>query len=209
MRPKSKIKLLILASVVFLFSLTLFTSVASAVECGINVTPTVCPSGTFCRPCDPPSLPNMELFIVQALGVVWALTGLIFFGLFIYNSYLFMFNKIEDSKKRMVQWIIGLLMILFAQPLVATVMKLIITDKSTCYEELRQPTFTFFFPNICTEPEQEVIGPPLKCEMPPDNAQIVCYQTNEDGVFRLVTGQDTICTDDDITDGIVSGCGAM
>ena len=128
MRPKSTIKILILAFVVLISIFPLLSSSVYAVDCGPGVTPAPCGTDTFCRPCDPPTLPNLELFAVQVIGVIWGLTGIIFFVLFIYNAYLYMFNKVEDSKKRMTQWIIGLLMILFAQPLVSTMMRLIISD---------------------------------------------------------------------------------
>ena len=161
MRPKSKLKLVILASLVCISLAIVFSGQVHAVACGPNVTPIVCSSADkYCRPCDPPALPDLELFAVQTLGVVWGLTGIAFFGLFIYNAYLYMFNKVEDAKKRMTQWIIGLLMILFAQPVVSTVMKLIVSDTTTCYAELRQPSFTFFFPNVCTDETTPSVSAP-------------------------------------------------
>jgi len=150
MRPKNFFKKIFLASfVLFALAFSLMAP-AFAEDCQPGVTPLPCPSGAeFCRPCDPPSLPHLEVIAVEALGFVWVMTGIIFFGLFVYNSYLYMFNKVEDSKKRMVQWVIGLIMILFAQPLIATVMETIIDKNTQCFEELRQPTFTFFFPTVC------------------------------------------------------------
>jgi hypothetical protein len=123
-----------------------------AIECAPGITPAVCPSGQVCRPCDPPSLPQLEIVGARAIGLVWVFAGVAFFGLFVYNGYLYMFNRIEDSKKRMIQWIIGLLMILFSQPLVATVMGTLLAPDNNCYQELQGVNLTFFFPNACTAP---------------------------------------------------------
>lgn len=127
-----------------------------AEQCAPGVTPASCPIGSIgCVPCEPQTLPELEGLVVQLIGFIWIMTGVVFFGLFIFNSYLYMFNKVEDAKKKMNQWIIGLLLILFSQPIVATVMKMIIREDTQCYESLRQPGFTFFFPQVCIDEEEE------------------------------------------------------
>jgi hypothetical protein len=40
--------------------------------------------------------------------------------------------------------------LLFLFPIVNTILKAFVTDQSICYSELRDPTFQFIFPNVCT-----------------------------------------------------------
>jgi hypothetical protein len=161
MRLKFFLKTIILASFLFVFLI----SPTFAAQCAPGVTPRDCGINTKnCVPCEPESLPQLEIIAVQVIGLIYVLTGIIFFAIFIYNSYLYMFNHIEDSKKRMIQWIIGFLMIMFSQPIVATVMDVLIDDSTDCYSELQQPGFTFFFPQVCdgtssTNPSGPVGGP--------------------------------------------------
>jgi hypothetical protein len=161
MRLKIYFKIIFLASFLAIF----FFGNVYAVKCAPGVTPLPCPSGTTCAACEPEALPKLEEIVVQLIGLIWGLSGIAFTGIFIYNAYLYMFNKIEDAKKRMVQWLIGLLLILFSQPIVATVMKTMIPSGNTCYDSLRQTSFTFFFPQVCTEPTTPAAcpGPGYPC----------------------------------------------
>jgi len=137
MRLKVSLTTIFLASFLFLFSVS-------------PVLAAPCAPGVASTTCEPPTLPQLEQLSVQVIGFVWVITGIVFFAIFVYNGYLYMFNKVEDAKKRMMQWIIGLLLILFSQPLITTVMRTMISDQSECYASLREPTFTFFFPQVCT-----------------------------------------------------------
>jgi hypothetical protein len=148
MRLKYFLKTIILASFLFVFIL----NPVFAEQCAPGVTPRDCGVNTKdCIPCEPPSLPSLELLGVRVIGVVYVLTGIIFFGIFIYNSYLYMFNNVENAKKRMIQWIIGFLMIMFSQPIVATVMDVMINSDAQCFESVKDPGFTFFFPQVCDD----------------------------------------------------------
>lgn len=151
------LKKLLLASIVSIVFLSILTITVYAV--GTNYQET-CSANSVDPDCKPPNLFDVQLFVVQLIGTAWALGGLIFGALLIYNGTLYLMGyfeelkfvlgaSIEDAQKRMVQWGIGFVLFFISYPIVHSLLKFLV-GTNDCYEDLRVPGFTFIFYEVCT-----------------------------------------------------------
>lgn len=112
--------------------------------------------------CQAASLLDAQLMVVQLIGTAWALGGLVFFFLLVTNGSLYLMSYIdelkyiikidpEDAQKRMIQWAIGFVLFFLSYPIVASLLKLIINENTSCYDKLRVPGFTFIFYDVCVK----------------------------------------------------------
>jgi hypothetical protein len=128
---------------------------ASGVNCPIGY-------GQVSGTCQPPTISDLQVTIVTVIGTMYGLVGLIFTGILVFNGMVFLIGyweeakyilgfSIEDSKKLMTQWMIGLLIVIIAYPIMNTLMKGIVGTTSNCYDKLNSPAFQFVFPTVCTK----------------------------------------------------------
>ena len=120
-----------------------------------DIVSTPCPVDFVDPNCEPPRIQSLEIIAVRLLYTAWACGGLLFLILLVYVGFLYMTSagdqgKVETAKKRGGQWIIGILLFFFSQPIVATFMRGLISDNTDCFKDLRDPGFTFFFVDVCT-----------------------------------------------------------
>ena len=114
-----------------------------------------CPPGVVSDTCQPPTLQQIEFTLVRLLYALWGSAGIIFLGLAIYNGFQYMFaggeeEKLRELRGKAIQWLVGLFLIFLAVPIVSTIMKIFIAD-GQCFGQLRDPGFSFFFPDVCTQ----------------------------------------------------------
>jgi len=136
-----------------------------------DIVSTPCPVDFVDPNCEPPRIQSLEIIAVRLLYTAWACGGLLFLILLVYVGFLYMTSagdqgKVETAKKRGGQWIIGILLFFFSQPIVATFMRGLISDNTDCFNDLRDPGFTFFFVDVCTSgdsvtPTATVSGTPV------------------------------------------------
>jgi hypothetical protein len=120
--------------------------------------------------CLPPTLGDLQTTLVSLIGTAYAMVGVLFMGILIFNGLIYLLGYLEDTKfilgasiedaqKRMTQWLVGFLIVLISYPLVNGFMQLIVGD-SSCYEKLNNPTVQFIFPSVCnlgdTTPSTEI-----------------------------------------------------
>ena len=119
--------------------------------------------------CTPPTLGDLQTMLVSLIGMAYALIGVLFMGILIFNGAIYLIGYIEDSKyilgasiedaqKRMTQWLIGFLMVIISYPLINTFMKGIV-GTSSCYDKLNNPTVQFIFPSVCVK-QATITGTP-------------------------------------------------
>lgn len=122
-----------------------------------------CPAGSVEPGCQPPKISDIQIFVVQLIGTAWALGGLIFGMLLMYNGTLYLMGyfeelkfimgaSIEDAQKRMVQWGVGFLLFFISYPIMNSMLKFMVGENVDCYNDLRVPGFTFIFYDICILP---------------------------------------------------------
>jgi len=126
--------------------------------------------------CLPPTLGDLQTSLISLIGTAYAMTGVLFMGILIFNGMIYLIGYIEDAKyilgasiedaqKRMTQWLIGFLMIILSYPLINGFMQGIV-GTSDCYSKLNNPTVQFIFPNVCktdgsstsTDPVQDAVS---------------------------------------------------
>ena len=143
---------LLLSLVTFLLMMPSLVSAAARVPCAVN-------ENSATDNCLPPTLLDFQTSIVSLIGTGYAMIGLIFMGILIFNGVVYLVGYIEDAKyilgasiediqKRMTQWLVGFLMVILSYPLINGFMQLIVGDNS-CYEKLNNPTVQFIFPEVC------------------------------------------------------------
>ena len=151
------LKKFLLASIVSLFFLSILTISTFAVGTDYKES---CSANSVDPKCNPPNLYDVQLFVVQLIGTAWALGGLIFGALLIYNGTLYLMGyfeelkfvlgaSIEDAQKRMVQWGVGFVLFFISYPIVHSLLKFLV-GTNDCYDDLRVPGFTFIFYDVCT-----------------------------------------------------------
>ena len=151
-----KIKLLKISLIFFILSLVLIPAIIFAAP-----TTEECQDPISSRPigCLPPTLGDFQTSLVSLIGTAYAMVGVLFMGILLFNGMIYLIGYIEDSKyilgasiedaqKRMTQWMIGLLMIVLSYPFVNSIMKGIV-GTSDCYSKLNNPTVQFIFPTVC------------------------------------------------------------
>lgn len=160
----NKNKLLKIFLLFFLVSSVLLPSIvfADPVDC-------TGPYNTRPEECLPPTLGDLQTTLVSLIGSIYALSGVMFMGILLYNGLIYLLGYIDDAKyilgatiedaqKRMTQWLIGFLMVLISYPLVNGFMQVIVGD-SSCYEKLNNPTVQFIFPEVCDIGEESSDSP--------------------------------------------------
>ncbi len=119
-----------------------------------------CSANSIDPECNPATIRDAQLMVVQLIGTAWAIGGIVFFLLLLINGLLYLMSyndelkyiiKIdpEDAQKRMIQWGIGFILFFLSYPIVASLMKLIISENNDCYNDLRVPGFTVIFYDVC------------------------------------------------------------
>ena len=118
-----------------------------------------CPYGSISIDCQAPTLTDIQTFGMNMLGTAWALGGVLFFGILIYNGLIYLLGNWEESKyilgasledvqKRMTQWGIGFVIFFLSYPIMNSGLKLVVGD-SACYKDLQTPAVHFIFPCVC------------------------------------------------------------
>lgn len=103
--------------------------------------------------CNPPTLQQIEFIVVRVLYAAWGFGGLGWGGYLIFIGTRFFSGdpqKIEEAKKRITMWIVGIFLFFLAVPILSTLMGILVNDSSVCFQELTDPGFTFFFRDVCT-----------------------------------------------------------
>ncbi|KXK26783.1 MAG: hypothetical protein TR69_WS6001000804 [candidate division WS6 bacterium OLB20] len=126
------------------------------------------------EPCEPPTIRELQYLVTRVIYAAWAFGGIVFMVLLVVIGGIYLTSagdqsKVEIAKKRAGQWVIGLLLYFLAYPISATLMQGLIAEDASCYENLRDPGFTFFFPQVCTG--GSYVGQVLACN---ENDRFVC-----------------------------------
>lgn len=148
----TKLKVILLSLVILFLSMPSVVLADSRVPCAIN-------ENSATDNCLPPTLLDLQTSIVSLIGTGYAMIGLVFMGILIFNGVIYLIGYIEDAKyilgasiediqKRMTQWLVGFLMVILSYPLINGFMQLIVGD-NPCYEKLNNPTVQFIFPEVC------------------------------------------------------------
>lgn len=106
--------------------------------------------------CEPPQLRELQYVVIRFIYAAWAFGGIVFMLLLVVIGFIYLTSagdeqKAEQAKKRGGQWVIGVLLYFLSQPVVATIMRGLISNEAECYANLRDPGFTFFFSTVCSE----------------------------------------------------------
>jgi len=118
-----------------------------------------CPIDSIDPKCQPPTLGDLQTMAVSLIGTAYAMVGVLFVGILMFNGLIYLIGHLEESKyilgatiedvqKRMTQWFIGLMLVILSYPVVNTLMKSIV-GSSECYANLNNPTVQFIFPTVC------------------------------------------------------------
>lgn len=119
-----------------------------------------CSTQNITEDCIPPTISDAQGLAFKLLVSAWSLAGVIFLVLLIYNGLIYLLGSWEESKyilgasledvqKRMAQWGIGFFLFFLSYPLMNTMLKALVND-GDCYASLKEPGFTFFFPEVCS-----------------------------------------------------------
>lgn len=118
-----------------------------------------CPPGEISDNCNPPTLQQVEFIAVRLVYFIWGGAGLLFFFFLARAGFIYLYSgndpgKIEEVRGMIVRWFLGLFLLFFSRPIVATVMSELVGESSACFANLQDPGFTFFFNDVCTEGDQ-------------------------------------------------------
>lgn len=189
--PQSFLKnLLTVFILVCLFSTFAFT-VANA---DINDYRENCSTTNVSEDCLPPQISDIQVLVAKLLTSAYYLGGLAFFLILLYNGSIYLIGSweeseyilgasIKDVQKRMAQWGTGFFMFFLSYPLMNTILGLLVAN-TNCYEALREPGFTFFFPTVCNE--VEINEPVDAVETNIDEGQISYQWTCDE--YKAATG---------------------
>ncbi len=104
----------------------------------------------------PPALQQIEIWFVRILYVIWALVGSFSFFLLVGVGYEYLIRggtsdqELVKLRKRIINYIIGFVLVFLAIPILTTVFKLLgVNNQVACYN-VQLPGFQFFFQNVCT-----------------------------------------------------------
>lgn len=112
-----------------------------------------CPPGAISSDCQPPTLQQGEFLAVRLLYFAWLFGGAMWTAFLIAIAAMFYSGdqqKIATAKKRFGLWVAGFVIYYLSVPMVEIPMKALI-DENECFDQLRDPGFTFFFDDVCTD----------------------------------------------------------
>ncbi len=142
-----------------------------------NLTPTYssdegvykCGSGTTAYRATfiPPTLQQIEIWVRKIIYYVWLLVGTYSFLMLVYLGYQYMLTrgdvtKITEIRKRIINYIIGFLLVFLAVPILSTVFRVLGIDRSVDCYDVAMPGFQFFFANLCTDPRGVITDNPCQ-----------------------------------------------
>lgn len=115
-----------------------------------------CSTNEVTEDCRPLKLSDAQILVSKILAVAWPMGALIFLVLLVINGIKYMTATSSDgakeAQKKMTQWLIGIFLYFLSYPIMNTILGALVGD-SPCYEDLKEPGFTFFFPEVCNQVE--------------------------------------------------------
>ncbi|MEP7103842.1 MAG: pilin [Candidatus Dojkabacteria bacterium] len=111
----------------------------------------------------PPALQELEVLFVRVVYAIWAIVATFSFLLLVYLGYQYLISrgdvtKITEIRKRILNYIIGFMLVFLAVPILVTIFKLLgVNNQVKCYQGLTGGNnigigFQFFFTDLCTDP---------------------------------------------------------
>lgn len=190
-KQASQIWRTLLTVIMSVFMLTTF--IIAPVKADLTDYQTTCSTTSISADCTPLKISDIQALVAKVLSLTWSLGAVVFFCILLFNGLVFLLGSwedaeyilgvsIKDAKKRMTQWGTGFFMFFLSYPLMNTALNLVVGD-SDCYANLKQPGFTFFFPNVC---EKIVINnatvAAVRTNISEDDLPEVYSSTNTDGL---------------------------
>lgn len=125
--------------------------------------------------CEPPTIREIQYLVTRIIYAAWAFGGIVFMVLLVVIGGIYLTSagdqqKVETAKKRAGQWVVGLFLYFLAQPITATLMRGLVSSDASCFENLQDPGFTFFFPTVCDVEEirtTPIISPSITLQPQP------------------------------------------
>lgn len=125
-----------------------------------------CSTQSTSEECKPLQIKDVQELVAKAISLLWSLGAVVFFLLLLFNGAVFLIGSwedaeyilgvsIKDAKKRMTQWVVGFIMFFLSYPIMNTLLQLLVTNDTDCYASLKEPGFTFFFPDVCNKSDTD------------------------------------------------------
>ena len=120
--------------------------------------------------CQPLTILDAQVLAGNMIGTAYALGGLLFLGILIYNGTIYLIGSweeakyilgasLEDIQKRMAQWGVGFFLFFLSYPIMNSILHNIIPPDSKCYGGFQSPVVMFVFPDVCDYVAQPSITP--------------------------------------------------
>jgi hypothetical protein len=144
--------------------------------------------------CVPPRGKDLQTVVVNIIYYVWAVGSVGFILLGVYLGYMYMTSgsdvqKQQDLQKRIPMLIIGIVLFFSSYFIAGALMKVMITNSTDCYDELKAPAFRFFFPTVCGNVDTlSTIFCSGSCTINDESNPI--FQSHDDGLYCLCVKTD-------------------
>jgi hypothetical protein len=135
----------------------------------------ICPTGLAVL--KPPKLQQLQIWFYRVLYAIWGFVAGFSFLTLVYLGYRYMLRggtsdtELVKLRKDILNYVIGFALVFLAVPILSTIFRLMqINDNVACYQ-VSMPGFQFFFEDLCTDPQGNLVEGILKNPCDSDDAE--------------------------------------
>lgn len=120
----------------------------------------------------PPKLQQAEIWFVRVVYIIWGIIGSFSFLMLVYLGYQYTITrgdvtKITAIRQRIINFVLGFILVFTAIPILTTFFRVLgLNGDIQCYKFDTLPRFQFFFPELCTDPKNVLVGDPCNFSLP-------------------------------------------
>lgn len=113
-----------------------------------------------------PPLQQLELWFRRILYAIWAIVGSFSFVMLIYLGYQYMIRggtsdqELVKLRKAIINYVVGFALVFLSIPILTTFFTLLGINKNVACYDVAMPGFQFFFPELCTDPNNTYVKDP-------------------------------------------------
>lgn len=163
-----------------------------------------------------PPLQQLELWFRRILYAIWAIVGSFSFVMLIYLGYQYMIRggtsdqELVKLRKAIINYVLGFALVFLSIPILTTFFTVLGINKNvTCYD-VAMPGFQFFFPELCTDPNDTYVNNPCAIitdtveALKKDNPRISLLDLNKGVVDEINNRRGIACVQQDAANNVKS-----
>lgn len=163
-----------------------------------------------------PPLQQLELWFRRILYAIWAIVGSFSFVMLIYLGYQYMIRggtsdqELVKLRKAIINYVVGFALVFLSIPILTTFFTLLGINKNVACYDVAMPGFQFFFPELCTDPNDTYVNNPCAIitdtveALKKDNPKISLSDLNKGVVDEINNRRGIACVQQDAANNVKS-----